>query len=270
MDESRAGDHAARTMLKSIAHQAAVVGSLASSSFGAWRGTLVLHAAKQPPLPLTLYDFEGCPYCRKVREALTALHLDVEIRPCPKNGTRFRAEAERIGGRRMYPLLVDANTGVTLYESIDIVAYLFKQYGRGKVPGPYKRSPVQPVFDALQLAARGARGVYAKPSRAPAQPLQLWSFESSPYSRLVRERMCELELPYTLHNLGKEHWREAGPAVRRIAPNPYVPQAGGKRHAFWSAHQRVQVPYLEDPNTGAALFDSTRILAYLDITYSLS
>jgi glutathione S-transferase len=254
-------------MLDAIAHQAAVVTSVANSSLGAWRGALVLHAATQPPLPITLYDFESCPFCRKVREALTALHLDVEIRPCPKNGTRFRPEAERLGGKRMYPLLVDANTDTTLYESIDIVAYLFERYGRGKVPGPYRRSKLQPVFDALQFVTRVARGTFARPSHAPAQPLQLWSFEASPYSRLVRERLCELELPYTLHNLGKEHWKEAGPAVRRLLPNPYVPKPGGKRHAFWQAHQRVQVPYLEDPNTGSSLFESARIIDYLERTY---
>jgi glutathione S-transferase len=255
-------------MLGTLSHQAAVVSSVASSSFGAWRGTMVLHAAVQPPKPIVLYDFEACPYCRKVREALTALHLDVEIRPCPKNGTRFRPEAERVGGKRMFPLLVDPNTDTVLYESVEIVAYLFARYGRGKVPGPYKRSPVQPLFDVLQLATRGVRGTFARSSRAPEQPLHLWSFESSPYSRLVRERMCELELPYTLHNLGKEHWRESGPATRRVLPNPYVPTPGGKRHAFWQRHQRVQVPYLEDPNTGASLFESARILDYLEQTYS--
>ncbi|HEY6878542.1 MAG TPA: glutathione S-transferase N-terminal domain-containing protein [Polyangiales bacterium] len=256
-------------MLDSFTHQAAVVGSIVSSTFGAWRGSLVLHAAKQPPLPITLYDFEGCPYCRKVREALTALHLDVEIKPCPRNGTRFRPEAERIGGKLMFPLLVDPNTDTVMYESIDIVAYLFRSYGRGKVPGPYRRSAVQPLFDALQFAARGARGILARPSRAPDEPLHLWSFEGSPYSRLVRERLTELELPYTLHNLGKEHWKEAGPPQRRLLPNPYVPREGGKRYAFWQAHQRVQVPYLEDPNTGAGMFESAEIIAYLERTYAL-
>jgi glutathione S-transferase len=257
-----------RTMLEAVAHQAAVVSSLASSTLGAWRGTFVLHAATQPPLPITLYDFEGCPFCRKVREALTALQLDVVIKPCPKNGTRFRPEAERIGGKRMYPLLVDPNTGTTMYESIDIVAYLFATYGRGKVPAPYVRSFAQPVFDALQFMTRPARGVVARASRAPAQPLHLWSFEGSPYSRLVRERLCELELPYTLHNLGKEHWKEAIPSLRRVAPNSYVPKPGGKRYAFWQQHQRVQVPYLEDPNTGRKLFESAQIIAYLEQTYA--
>ena len=105
-------------------------------------------------------------------------------------------------------------------------------------------------------------------SKAPEKKLELWSFEISPYSRLARERLCELELPYVLHNLGKEHWTEAGPAARRIAPNPYVPRPGGKRDAFYQKHGRVQVPYLEDPNTGAAMFESADIVAYLERTYA--
>ena len=31
---------------------------------------------------------------------------------------------------------------------------------------------------------------------------------------------------------------------------------------------RVQVPYLVDPNTGAEMFESDAILAYLDRTYA--
>ena len=227
-----------------------------------------MHAANQPKEPLTLYDFEACPYCRRVREALTALHLDVDIKPCPRGGTRFRPEAVRIGGKAQFPLLVDTNTHSVLYESEAILEYLFGQYGGRAVPQHYRPFPLESVTRALAFATRFGRGVFARPSRDPALPLHLWSFEASPFSRLVRERLTELELPYTLHNLGKEHWRESGPAVRRITPNPYVPREGGKRHAFWREHGRVQVPYLEDPNTRKALFESSRIIAYLERTYA--
>ena len=86
----------------------------------------------------------------------------------------------------------------------------------------------------------------------------------------ARERLTELEIPYVLHNLGKEHWKEAGPAIRRITPNPYRPQPGGKRDAFWArTGGRVQLPYLEDPNTGVKLFESAAIIDYLEQTYAL-
>jgi glutathione S-transferase len=232
------------------------------------RGVLVEHAAKQPPLPLRLYDFEACPFCRRAREALSALHLDVEIKPCPRGGQRFRPEAIALGGKRQFPLLVDPNTGTTLYESRDIVAYLFRTYGDGEVPAQYRNWLPWPFFGALASAVRLGRGRAARASRAPDKPLSLYSFEGSPYCRLVRERLTELELPYTLHNLGKERWQELGTSRRRLQPGPYVPQPGGKRHAFWAERGRVQVPYLEDPNTGAALFESNAIIDYLERTYA--
>lgn len=251
-----------------VLHQGAVVGSVVASSIGLWRGSAVVRAAVQPAKPIVLYEFEASPYCRAVREALTALHLDVEIRPCPKGGTRFRPEAERLGGKQQFPLLLDTNTDTIMYESADIIAYLFRHYGNMDVPAYYRATPVKPLFSTLASVVRAGRGYKARPSQAPVQPLHLWSFESSPYSRLVRERLCELEIPYTVHNLGKEHWKEAGPATRRITPNPYVPREGGKRHAFWKQHGRVQVPYLEDPNTGVGLFESGDIIEYIEATYS--
>jgi glutathione S-transferase len=256
-------------MSSSILHQGAVISSVVSSSVGLWRGCLVVRAAEQPALPLTLYDFEACPFCRLVREALSALHLDVQVRPCPHGGTRFRPEAERLGGKQQFPLLIDPNTHTTLYESRDIVTYLFRTYGKRDVPAAYQRSWLRPVVGGLQSGVRLGRGARARPSKPANEPLRLWSFEGSPYARLVRERLTELELPYTLHNLGKEHWKEAGPAVRRIVQNPYVPREGGKRHAFWRAHGRVQVPYLEDPNSAVKLFDSEKILSYLERTYAV-
>ncbi len=250
-----------------LVHNVNVLGSVASSFLTAWRGCVVVARAEQPELPIILYDFEGCPFCRRVREALSALHLDVEIRPCPKGGRRFRPEAEGIGGRQQFPLLVDRNTDTVLYESRAIVTYLFREYADRSVPRYYQGKPWQPALGAVAMGVRGLHGMRATPGKLPEQPLHLWSFEGSPYSRLVREKLCELEIPYTLHNLGKEHWSEIGPAVQRIKPGPYTPIPGGKRDRFFQAHKRVQVPYLEDPNTGEGLFESRAILKYLDRHY---
>ena len=197
-----------------VLHQSAVLGSVVASTIGLWRGSVVTRAAVQPAKPILLYEFEASPHCRAVREVLTALHLDVEIRPCPKGGTRFRPEAERLGGKLQFPLLLDTNTDTLMYESADIIAYLFRHYGNMDVPAYYRASVVKLLFSTLASVVRIGRGLKARPAQVPAQPLHLWSFESSPYSRLVRERLCELEIPYTLHNLGKEHWKEVGPASR--------------------------------------------------------
>lgn len=254
-------------MANVLAYHAKVLGSVATSTFTAWRGCLVVNAVPQPEQPLVLYDMEGCPYCRRVREALTALNLDVDIRPCPKGGRVFRQHAEATGGKQQFPLLVDQNTDTVMYESETIIEYLFRQYAGRPVPGYYRKRVWQPVLGSMASVASAMRGLRASAGKQPEQPLHLWSFEGSPFSRLVREKLCELEIPYTLHNLGKEHWTEIGPAAQRIKPGPYTPIPGGKRDAFFKAHGRVQVPYLEDPNTGEGLFESARILAYLQTQY---
>jgi len=133
----------------------------------------------------------------------------------------------------------------------------------------YSPRLTMPLGDALSSSLRLGRGWQVRASRKPKKTLDLWSFESSPYSRLVRERLSELQLPYTLHNLGKEHWDELGPAARRLRPGHYLPTEGGKRHAFWLKHQRVQVPYLEDPNQDVTLFESAKIVDYLEEQYAI-
>lgn len=254
-------------MPNSLVHNVNVLGSLTTSSLSAWRGCMVVKPCVQPEQPIILYDMEACPFCRRVREALTALHLDVEIRPCPRGGQHFRSEAADIGGKQQFPLLVDKNTDTVMYESADIITYLFREYAGRSVPKFYQGKPWQPALGSVASAVSALRGLRATPGRRPEQPLHLWSFEGSPFSRLVRERLCELEIPYTLHNLGKEHWTELGPATQRLKPGPYMPIPGGKRDAFFQRHNRVQVPYLEDPNTGEGLFESARILKYLDRHY---
>jgi glutathione S-transferase len=80
----------------------------------------------------------------------------------------------------------------------------------------------------------------------PEQPLELFSFEASPYCRFVRFTLCELELPYTLRNLGK---------------------GSPRRKDFIARFGKAQFPYLIDPNTGWQGFESQEIERYLERTY---
>ncbi|HXF07897.1 MAG TPA: glutathione S-transferase N-terminal domain-containing protein [Candidatus Acidoferrales bacterium] len=251
-------------------HRIDVVTSFLSTLLGLGRGMMAQPAAihtPPPAQPLRLYDMEGCPFCRAAREALSALHLDAEILPCPKGGTRFRPEVVTLGGKAQFPYLVDPNTGVRMYESEAIVEYLFRTYAGGAVPLGYRGALLKQLGNALGSLVRAGKGIRVRASRAPAQPLHLWSFEASPYCRLVRERLTELELPYMLHNLAKEQRAELGRARQRHPP-PYVPVAGGKRAAHFARTGHMQVPYLEDPNTGVQLLESADILDYLDRTYA--
>ena len=250
----------------------ALVNLLAGTVRG-WRGTTAFAPPdRHPEKLLKLYDIEASPYCRLVREVLTELDLDVLVLPCPAGGTRFRPEAEAVGGKRLFPLLVDDNTGTHLYESADIIDYLEATYGRGSVAARgWRRSvAVGSSYASSALLWRvgsSITGMTARPSKAPEKPLELYSFESSPYSKRVRARLCELELPYVLRNTGKGAWSDMGPPS--VRDTLFRAPMGTSRNRRWLAEHtgRVQVPYLRDPNTATEMYESDAILAYLDRTY---
>ncbi len=80
--------------------------------------------------------------------------------------------------------------------------------------------------------------------------------------------MSELEIPYILHNVAKERWQDMGPAKLRLKPGKYVPVSGGKREQVMQVMGRdIQVPYLIDPNTNTKMFESAKIVRYLQEQY---
>ncbi len=253
--------------MNTLPHWLDVNSSLLASSLTGWRGTAAFEPARrQPERPLELYEFEACPFCRLVREALTEMDLDALVRPCPKGGTRFRPRVQELGGKQQFPFLVDPNTGHSLYESADIIEYLAETYeARVRAPRGLRRA-LRLASAQLATAVR-PRGLRARPSKPPAQPLELYSFESSPFSRLVREVLCELELPYLLRNTGKASWADMGPPWVRTRFFPGRPIEGRNRARLFERTGRVQVPYLIDPNTGREMFESADIVAYLESTY---
>ena len=198
---------------------------------------------------LELWDFEACPYCRKVREVLSELDLDYLARPVARGGGRRAALVAR-GGKMQAPYLVDANTGTALYESEHIIAYLNATYGAGRRAG--WRLPVPALLDDLQSALASAlrfgRGGRVRVTRASdgLEPLLLYNIEGSPYCRKVREALTELDLAYIARNLPKGSRKRAELVTR-----------GGK----------MQVPYLVDPNGGRELYESDEIVAYLQERY---
>jgi len=225
-----------------------VASSLAAtlSRFGS--GVSVGTLGARPEKTLRLYEFEACPFCRKVREALSILDLDADVFPCPKRAPRFRPEVSRRGGKAQFPFLVDPNTGIELYESDAIVRYLFARYGDGKVPLSLSLGPLTDLSAQLASAWRPMSGAFYERARAPDKPLELWSFEASPFCRLAREKLCALELPYRLHNVAK---------------------GSPKRDAFVARSGKMMVPYLVDPNTNKELFESADIVRYLHETYAV-
>jgi len=224
-----------------------VATSLAASIARFGTGLRASGLGKRPDKLLELYEFEACPFCRKVREALTILDLEAMIYPCPRGGERFRPLVKQKGGKLQFPYLVDPNEGVAMYESDDIIDHLFRTYGGGRVPVTLKLGPVTTASALAASVWRPNRGRQATPSRAPEKPLELWSFEASPFCRIVREKLSELELPYRLHNVAK---------------------GSPSRQAFIARSGKMMVPFLHDPNTDLDMFESADIVAYLERTYA--
>lgn len=80
---------------------------------------------------LELYQFEGCPYCKKVREFCSQNGISI-ILHTPRNGRTVVNEARmnelKDGGQDQVPFLVDRNRDVALYESDEIIDYLDEHY----------------------------------------------------------------------------------------------------------------------------------------------
>ncbi len=204
---------------------------------------------KVPEKTLHLYEFESCPYCRKVREAFSELDIDYISHPCGK-GSNNRRDVIEHGGTAMFPYLVEPNADVAMYESEDIIDYIRQTYGSGSRGA--LRKAVAPLNTFASAVASGIRpiGGRAMPQHQdrvqPEHPLELWQFEMSPYCRKVREAMVALNLVYRVRNVAKRGRQRAK-----------LVELGGK----------MQVPYLVDANTGTAMYESDEIVDYLRNTY---
>lgn len=221
--------------------KAAILGGFTASGVRFATATVIGRLGPRPDKPLVLFDREGDSDCRSVREALSRLDLDAEVRPCPRGGARFTGSVT--GG---LPRLEDPNVGVTLSGTRPIIDHLYARYGVGRPPWFLDALLVRALSGLPMRLLTGFRGERAVPSKAPAQPLELWSFEASPYCRFVRNLLCELELPYLLHNLSK---------------------GSPRRKAYAALSGKMQFPYLHDPNTGRRLHESRDIEQYLRATY---
>lgn len=244
-----------------------VTSSVIASTLMGWRGSMGSRTVQQPEQLPELYDREGCPHCRLVREAITELNLDVRIIPVPQGGSRFLAQLKEVSGDTAVPFLVDPNSDTKVGGVDPIVDYLFRHYAGRGAPDQVRGTSLNLLRSKLATSVRQQQGVRVTPSRPAAQDLTLYSFESSPYSRIVREKLSELELPYKLINIGKQQRADVGPATRRLHLGPYKPLPNTKRSEFFAKHGNVQVPYLIDPNTGVDMFESADIAVYLDKTY---
>eukprot|EP00252_Welwitschia_mirabilis_P024991 TRINITY_DN764_c0_g1_i1.p1 TRINITY_DN764_c0_g1~~TRINITY_DN764_c0_g1_i1.p1 ORF type:complete len:321 (-),score=56.13 TRINITY_DN764_c0_g1_i1:89-1051(-) len=206
------------------------------------------HAGERPQKPIEIYEFESCPFCRKVREMVSILDIDVLFYPCPRNGPNFRPKVKEMGGKQLFPYMVDPNKGISMYESDDIIKYLAKHYGNGNVPMMLSLGFLTTLTAGLAMVGRLGKGSTYTPAKLPDKPLDIWAYEASPFCKLVRETLVELELPHVQHS---------------------VAHGSPKRQDLYERTGHFQVPYLEDPNTGVKMFESAEIVDYLKATYAI-
>jgi hypothetical protein len=239
-----------------------------------------------------MYEMENCAKCKLVREACSMLSLTVNFKPCPKNGISFRPQLEqrynsngngRKGSNRsgssgsntqlILPVLIDPNTDIELSAADPIIKYLFKVYGNGSVPPLLKSSSSSPEAATAATAAekdnnpfvftaavglwlgRWGKGSTYKASAPPLLPLQVWLYESSPFCKVVKETLCELELEHVCTYTPRGSTRNRQALFEKT-------RSGSSR--------LIQVPYLQDVNTGVELFESSAICEYLEKVYGLS
>lgn len=198
--------------------------------------------------PIEIYEFEGCPFCRKVREAASILDLDVLYYPCPQGGLKYRLDAISEGGKKQFPYLNDPNTQTKMYESDDIIKYLFETYGGGSanIPSTLTGGFLTTLTCGLALLPRLGRGSKYQFSKPAEKPIIFWGYEASPFCKVVKERLCELEIPHIVKNCAR---------------------GSSKRQELFDKTGIFQVPFIEDPNTGVNMFESADIISYLDKTY---
>lgn len=82
---------------------------------------------------MTLYHFDTCPYCLRVRRALADLDVEVELRNVQTEPAAQEA-LYRAMGRGTVPVLHIHEEDRWLPESGDIVTFLYERYGNGRKP----------------------------------------------------------------------------------------------------------------------------------------
>lgn len=220
------------------------------------RGARVEANAVAPAEPLVLYEYNGCPFCQRVRAVISELDLDVRIYPCPRvtvkayaqaGESRYRPAVKEKTGQLMFPYLEDPNTGKGLSDSAAIIAYLLDTYGGGAEAKPFSALPISKLMlRSLRLSLYF--GVLRVPSRLPAEALVFYGAQGNAGSMVVFDALSCLELPYL--------WKACAKGSRKEAE---LAELAGEQASLC----------LSDPNTGFVSTKPAAIARYLYTTYQV-
>ena len=267
-----------------IAHKVKSAQAFVSLLLRGGRGVMGTATPIQPEKSLILYEHEACPYSRRVREVMTLLNLDYESRPSPHKGQVYRDELKELAGKAQVPFLIDDNIakgseGNQILDSQAIIDHLFANYSKkGFTPDKYQRQNKKDNASLANKAAsvasmlRGVKAVHPKKNLArgkPKAPLHLYGFEASPFCRLVREKLSELEVGYINHNVARERIQDIGAFGFHLGFGEYQPIKGGKRDRLMNEDLKGKLlfPYLIDPNNDTQMYESQDIIDYLEYNY---
>lgn len=204
--------------------------------------------------PLVLYEYNGCPFCQRVRAVITDLDLDVQVYPTPRvtirayaqlGDSRYRPVVKEKSGQLMFPYIEDPNTGMSLSDSSAIIAYLMQTYGGGARVRRFSSLSISTLMlRSLRLSLYF--GVLRVPSRLPPKSLTFYGAQGSAGAIVVFDALTCLELPY--------QWRSCARGSR-------------KRAELAEPFGAAAVLGLIDPNTGFVSASPFAIVRYLYATY---
>jgi glutaredoxin len=83
------------------------------------------------PDQLSLYQFDSCPYCARVRDVMQQLGLRIQLRDTRAN-PQHREDLQAATGKTMVPCLrIEEGPGKVrwMHESADIIAFLRREFG---------------------------------------------------------------------------------------------------------------------------------------------
>lgn len=220
------------------------------------RGARVEATAVAAAQPLVLYEYNGCPFCQRVRAVISELDLDVRVYPCPRvtvkayaqaGESRYRPEVKAKSGQLMFPYLEDPNTGTGLSDSAAIIAYLLDTYGGGAPARSFSSLPISKLMlRSLRLSLYF--GVLRVPSRLPDEPLVVYGAQGHPGAIIVFDALSCLEVPYL--------WKACALGSRKAAERASMVGEGAAL-------------CLHDPNTGFVSGKPAAIARYLYKTYQV-
>ena len=178
----------------------------------------------RPSKPLVLYSYEGNQFCRLVREVLTELDLVYELRSAGKKSPRRDEMVEITGGSSQCPYLIDPNTGESMFESKDIIQYLYKTYALWTPPSEILEAasavvtpsfkPVYKMLAPMQVGSYNQDKLVYKndisnakaeiEAEVNADPVVVYTYSLSPFCSQATELLDNLGVSYNEISLGME------------------------------------------------------------------